>query len=153
MAYRHRSSNLKQSNKKHKTGKDTSKRRIDRRDNVGGRAFHERNIKEYNAVMRTPEVEEGSEEIPTPVPVPADAPWVPPEAGPANKGDDFLVAALLRAIIGSRQVRPHGASIEQQDCALAGAQGGAHGSPNNSSYVSRASSRIKDCHRPAPNRA
>ena len=48
MAYRHRSSNLKQSNKKHKTGKDTSKRRIDRRDNVGGRAIsNKRNIGKY----------------------------------------------------------------------------------------------------------
>ena len=35
-------------NKKHKTGKDTSKRRIDRRDNVGGRAIsNKRNIGKY----------------------------------------------------------------------------------------------------------
>ena len=48
MAYRHRSSNLKQSNKKHKTGKNTSKRRIDRRDNVGGRAVsNKRNVGKY----------------------------------------------------------------------------------------------------------
>ena len=48
MTYRHRSSNLKQSNKKHKTGKNTSKRRIDRRDNVGGRAVsNKRNVGKY----------------------------------------------------------------------------------------------------------
>jgi pre-rRNA-processing protein TSR1 len=37
MSYHHRSSSLKQSNKKHKTGGDKSKRETDRQSNVGGR--------------------------------------------------------------------------------------------------------------------
>jgi pre-rRNA-processing protein TSR1 len=47
MSYHHRSSSLKQSNKKHKTGRDTSKRRVDRRDNVGGRTGNVRKVGKF----------------------------------------------------------------------------------------------------------
>ncbi len=68
-------------------------------DNVSKRAFHHRNIADFNSILRNadgaPTANAGDNE-------PGSAP------GPSTPGDDFLVAGIKRAIAGSGLVRPHG---------------------------------------------